>query len=155
MEPDTTQQLAQLADIHGAADPGWWPPAPGWWLLALVLIVLLLRVLLRRLDERRRRQAWLDEIERLEREHSPATEPQAWLAGINRLFRAIAVRAFPDTACARLEGDAWVAFVTGLLPENAEIDGLAALARGPYEPAPVFEKEALDALARQWVALYG
>ena len=41
MNPEDAQLLAELKDIHGAADPGWWPPAPGWWLLALLLLLML------------------------------------------------------------------------------------------------------------------
>ena len=98
--------LAQLADIHGAAQPGWWPPAPGWWLLGLILLALLalaLRKALARLAVRRRRKAWIGALEALSREHDPARQPREYLAGLNCLFRAVALRAFPGAACARLQ----------------------------------------------------
>ena len=77
------------------------------------------------------------------------------LAALNRLFRAVALRAFPDTACARLEGSDWVAFLTGLMPEGEPVEALAALSRGPYEPAPAFDEQALQRLAATWVSRYG
>jgi len=76
-------------------------------------------------------------------------------AGLNRLFRAVAVRAFPNTACARLQGEEWVAFIAALMPENGASECLHALASGPYESAPRFEAAALNESARVWVNLYG
>jgi len=158
MQADHSQQLAQLADIHGAAEPGLWPPAPGWWLLALAIlaiVVLLIRSAARKARLRRRRKAWLAELGSLGVRHDPDSNPHEYLAAINRLFRAVALRAFPDTACARLEGDAWVAFLAGLMPEDAATEQLAVLARGPYEPVPAFDVSALERLAATWVNRYG
>ena len=158
MSGDHSQELAQLADIHAAGAPGWWPPAPGWWVLAIVLLLVLYRLLrmaAKELAVRRRRQAWLLELESLGRDHDPLVNPHDYLAALNRLFRAVALRAFPDTACARLQGEGWVAFLSGLLPEDEITDGLAALASGPYEPVPEFDETELNALAAEWVKRYG
>lgn len=158
MNPEDAQLLAQLRDIHGAAEPGWWPPAPGWWLLALLAALLaagLLRVLTRRLRTIRRRRHWLRTLDSLERDYDPAAQPREYLAELNRLFRAVALRAFPDTACARLEGAAWVDFIRARTPLERGADSLDALARGPYEPAPRFDAASLRQQARAWVLQHG
>jgi len=144
---DHTQPLAQLLDIHAAAEPGLWPPAPGWWLLGLVLLVLLffgIRRLVNRLSVHRRRQTWLRELVALPAAHDPGADPHGYLASVNRLFRAVALRAFPGTECARLEGERWVAFISGLMPEGTDSAALSVLARGPYEPEPDFDDTGLD-----------
>lgn len=158
MSADHSSLLDQLIDIHSAGQPGLWPPAPAWWALALlVLLVLafLLRIVLRRLAMRRRRRAWLLALDKIIGAHDPATNPQQYLAALNRLFRAVALRAFPGTACARLQGQEWVDFVAALMPESIPVDCLSALAHGPYEPEPVFDTETLNQAARTWVTLYG
>lgn len=158
MSQDHAQPMAQLLDIHAAAEPGWWPPAPGWWLLGvllLVLLFLLLKSVARYAAIRRRRRAWMRALTAIGNVHDPAIAPHEYLAELNRLFRAIAVRAFPDTGCTRLEGEHWVAFVTGLLPEEAEPAPLSALAAGPYQPVPVFDAPALQDLAAVWIKRYG
>jgi hypothetical protein len=158
MSNDLQHQLAQMADIHGAAAPQWWPPAPGWWLLAgivLVGLLVLARRFVLRLADRRRRRAWLAELDALRERHDPAEAPHDYLAALNRLFRAVALRAFPGTACARLEGEEWVAFIAERLPAEAKLEPLAVLARGPYEPAPGFDDSALQHLAAAWVKRHG
>jgi len=158
MSGDHSQQLAQLADIHVTAEPGLWPPAPGWWVLGLIVLLgllLLMRAVLWKLKARRRRRAWLNELDSIASQYNPGTRPHEYLAAINRLFRAVALRAFPDTACARLEGEAWVAFLTGLMPEGEVAGDLAVLARGPYAPAPDFDPASLQRLASVWVERYG
>ena len=158
MSNELQHQLAQLADIHGAAEPQWWPPAPGWWLLAGIVLVGLLVLARRfalRLAERRRRRTWLDELEALRERHDPAQAPHEYLAALNRLFRAVALRAFPGTACARLEGEEWVAFLSDRMPEEETLEPLQALARGPYEAVPAFDDAALQRLAADWVKRHG
>lgn len=156
MDSGNEQLLAQLRDIHAAAAPGWWPPAPGWWVVALCLSLVLFvigRSVARRVVVLRRRREWLLALQRLEAENDPQARPRDFLAALNRLFRAVAVRAFPDSGCARLHGEAWVTFVRSRLPDGAA--GLSALARGPYEPVPEFEPAVLREQARAWVRRYG
>jgi hypothetical protein len=158
MSGDHSQQLAQLADIHVAAEPGMWPPAPGWWVLgfiALLGLLMLLRAVMRKLAVRRRRRAWMAELDSIAEQFNPEASPHEYLAAVNRLFRAVALRAFPDTHCAKLEGEAWVAFISGLMPEGEAASGLAVLARGPYAPAPDFDPALLKRLAASWVEQYG
>jgi hypothetical protein len=158
MNPDGSQLLAQLIDIHLAAEPGWWPPAPGWWLLAfliLLVLVFILRRVSRRLAVRRRQKRWLRELDSIAARHDPANQPHQHLAALNCLFRAVALRAFPGKACARLQGQDWVRFVAALMPEDIDTDSLEALAQGPYRPMPDFDATALHHLARTWVAHYG
>ena len=150
--------LSQLRDIHGAVEPGWWPPAPGWWLagvLVLVLLGFLLRMAYRHWLVLRRRRRLLSALDDLGREFDPDRQPHEYLARLNRLFRVVARRAVPGTACARLQGDDCVRFITALLPDGAPAQSLAALAEGPYAPEPKFDATGLQTLARLWVQKYG
>lgn len=150
--------LAGLRDIHSASEPGWWPPAPGWWVLAVLTalaVFFAVRWLGRRWSERKRRRAYLAALERIEREVDAVRDPAAFLAAINRLFRAVALRAFPRSRSARLQGREWVAFVREHLPTGADGDALDALAAGPYQPNPDFDAAALRAAAETWVRRHG
>jgi len=155
---DSGDLLSRLRDIHGAADPGWWPPAPGWWVLALLAFLLLvwaLRLVFRRWVILRRRRKLLTALTEMVTTIDPESQPHEYLSGSNRLFRVVALRAFPGTACARLQGAEWVRFIQALLPQNVQAGGLVALASGPYEPNPQFDARELQALARVWVRKYG
>jgi hypothetical protein len=150
--------LEQLRDIHSAVEPGWWPPAPGWWLIAavlLVLLMLLMRQLSRRWAIRRRQAKLLTALEYIQSHFDPAESASEYLSQLNRLFRVIAIRAFPDTASARLQGSAWVDFLRSLLPDGPAAQSLAALESGPYQPEPEFDAVALHAMAKEWVKRYG
>jgi hypothetical protein len=158
MNTDQSQLLAQLQDIHAAGSPHWWPPAIGWWVLALVLLfltVVAIRFLKLKLAARKRRREWLRALDAIGRELDPERDAHQYLAGLNRLFRAVALKAFPGTGCAGLQGEEWVIFINSLLPEDTADSSLSALARGPYEFAPNFDARSLDQHARTWVRLYG
>jgi hypothetical protein len=158
MQADNSQLLAQLRDIHAAQSPGWWPPAPGWWVLVVLVLVLLViagRLVVRQLRQRRRRRLFMVEIDRLRSELDPSRDAREFLAGVNRVFRVVAMKAFPDTACASLQGDDWVTFISSLLPETTDTTSLSVLARGPYEAAPKFDQDDLIEHARTWVKAYG
>jgi len=153
-----TEFLAQLRDIHAAAEPVWWPPAPGWWLIAALLLVvlgLLLRKLWQRWAVKRRQARLLAALDHIQAEFNPSTAAAEYLAQINKLFRVVAIRAFPGTASARLQGAAWVDFLRSLLPEETAAESLAALETGPYQPLPQFDSQGLQAMAREWIRRYG
>lgn len=157
MNAEGSPLLAQLQDIHSAGAPGWWPPAPGWWILTLLVMILIYFSMRKWLDwrsARKRRAAWLEALESINREHDPAEQPHEFLAGLNRLFRAVALKAFPGEVCVRLQGEEWVSFIVEQMPDH---DGksLSALASGPYEPLPSFDAALLNRSARSWVRLYG
>lgn len=157
MNPEAAALLEQLRDIHAAGSPSWWPPAPGWWVLALLLALAgayLGRWLWRRLVSARRRRAWLRAVDELQARHDPQLDPHGFLAGLNRVFRAVALRAFPAEPCARLEGEQWVAFIRERLGAGAT-PALGALGRGPYQPQPEFDADTLVRQAQQWVRRYG
>jgi len=158
MNPDSTQLLDQLQDIHSAGNPGWWPPAPGWWLLTILLLLALYfgaRLVQRKLAARKRQRELLAALDELNREFDPEQQAHEYLSGLNRLFRVVALKAFPGTACASLQGEEWVSFLVSLLPEKVDTASLAVLAHGPYEPGPEFDARVLDQHARTWVRLYG
>lgn len=150
--------LEQLQDIHAAAEPSLWPPAPGWWVFAAIVLAALVFAaahLIRKLRIRLRRRRLLRELEGLAKTFDPQMQPAPYLAALNRLFRGVAVRAFPDSHCVRLEGKDWVAFIRERLSADTETSGLEILETGPYRPDPVYQPDQLQAYARQWVLKYG
>ena len=158
MNEGAQELLSQLRDIHSAAEPGWWPPAPGWWVLAalaLALVTLAVRYGLKQWRVGRRRKRLMIALDGIPAEFNPAERPREFLAQMNKLFRVVALRAFPGTHSARLQGGEWVSFIRSLLPEGAESGSLDALATGPYQASPEFDAEALQQLARSWIKQYG
>jgi len=155
MNPDL---LSQLRDIHAAAPVAWWPPAPGWWVLALLALVLISwlgkRVLARHRLNRRRKQmlGWIDH---LNANIDPRRDPQAYLSTLNRIFKLVALRAFPGEQCAVMNGKDWSGFVIEKMKKSASADALEVLASGPYDPAPRFDPEQLSALTRDWIREHG
>jgi hypothetical protein len=150
----SSELLSQLRDIQGAPEAPFWPPAPGWWILALGLLALLtwgVRVLHRRAQARRRRLHLVERLGRLRAEHDPDQEPQAWLAGVNRLLKVTAMRSFPEQAPGVLTGMEWAAF----LGREGDSEVFAALAAGPYEPDPQFDSRTLERAARTWLRRHG
>ena len=155
MNPDL---LSQLRDIHGAPPVSWWPPAPGWWVLAFLVLVLLFWVG-RRLHERykirRRRKQMLGWIDHLNATTDPQREPQAYLSTLNRIFKLVALRAFPEQHCAAMAGSEWVGFLTDNMSQSQSVDVLAVLGSGPYDPAPSFDPEIMSELTRTWIRRHG
>ena len=150
----SAELLSQLRDIRGAPEAPFWPPAPGWWILALGLLLLLLwglRALHRRAQVRRRRRDLVARLGQLRHEHDPDQNPQAWLAGVNRLLKVTAMRAFPEQGPGVLTGPDWAAF----LAADADPDVFSALVAGPYEPRPRFDSEALERAAEGWLRRHG
>ena len=96
--------------------------------------------------------AWVDHLNNTV---DAEREPQVWLATLNRIFKLVALRAFPDQHCAVLAGQDWVDFLAVQIGDPNAMDSLTALASGPYDPAPRFDAEALSELTRFWIRRYG
>ena len=155
MNPDL---LSQLRDIHSAAPVSWWPPAPGWWVLALLMLLLLTwmgrRVLAHYWRNQRRKQmlGWVDNLNVM---IDPKVEPQAYLSALNRIFKTIAVKAFPGQHCAALNGQEWADFLIEKMKNTRSAESLTVLASGPYDPAPEFDPDQMNALTRHWIKQHG
>ena len=155
MNPDL---MSQLRDIHAAAPVPWWPPAPGWWVLALLLLVLLGwlgRRLLARFRVYQRRKQMLGWVEHLNANIDPRRDPQAYLSTLNRIFKLVAMRAFPNQQCAALNGQDWVNFLIENMGKSPSAESLGVLATGPYDPAPTFDPQLMSELTRNWIRQHG
>ena len=155
MNPDL---LTQLRDIHAAPAVSWWPPAPGWWVLALLLLILLLwlgRRLLARIRVHQRRRQMLAWVDHLNANIDPQRDPQAYLSTLNRIFKLVALRAFPEQQCAALAGQDWADFLVANMPNSHSAGSLNVLASGPYEAAPQFDPDTLSELTRDWIKQHG
>ncbi|MGA9573674.1 MAG: DUF4381 family protein [Lysobacterales bacterium] len=155
MNPDL---LSQLKDIHSAAPAPWWPPAPGWWVLALLVLVLLgwlLRRALARLRVQRRRKQMLGWIDHLNANVDPQRDPQTYISTLNRIFKLVALRAFPERQCAVMNGQDWTDFLIENMAGLPSAELLKALATGPYDPASNFDPERLSQLTRHWIRRHG
>ena len=155
MNPD---RLSQLRDIHAAPAVSWWPPAPGWWVLALMLLVLLFwlgRRLLVRIRVHQRRKQMLGWVDHLNANIDPQRHPQAYLSTLNRIFKLVALRAFPGQHCAALAGQDWADFLTANMQNSQSAGPLNVLASGPYDPAPQFDPDTMSELTRFWIKQHG
>jgi hypothetical protein len=150
--------LSQLRDIHGAPPTPWWPPAPGWWVLALLLLGLLFwagKRLLKVYRNHARRKKMLAWVDHLNATTDPQRDPQAYLGAINRIFKVVALRAFPGQPCAVMAGKHWSDFLIGKMAGEPSAASLEVLASGPYDPAPVFDAAIISELSRKWIKKHG
>jgi hypothetical protein len=155
MNPDL---LSQLRDIHAAPPTHWWPPAPGWWLLAFLLLILLVwigRLLLARYRVNVRRRKMLAWVDHLNASIDPNRQPQAYLSTLNRIFKLVALRAFPEHHCAAMSGPEWSGFLLDKMKHSSSAESLNVLAMGPYDPAPEFDPELISELSRSWIKQHG
>lgn len=158
MNPQGTDLLSQLRDIHGAPDAPWWPPAPGWWVLAILVAIglfLVARKLLNQHRIRQRRQQLIRFLEKVERNIDPAEQPQEYLSSLNRVLKIVALRAFPDSHCALMQGQEWTDFLQIKLEKDEAGDELVILADGPYQPDPGFDAKSLYGFTYRWIKQYG
>jgi hypothetical protein len=155
MNPDL---MAQLRDIHSAPAVPWWPPAPGWWLVALLVLAVLVwfgRRLLARYRVYQRRQQMLGWVDHLNATVDPHKDPYAYLSTLNRVFKVVALRAFPGQQVAVMAGPQWTEFLQQHASAKQSVEALAVLATGPYQPAPQFDSVAISELARAWIKQHG
>ena len=158
MNPQDANLLSRLRDIHAAPDASWWPPAPGWWVLAILVIVALLflfRHAMHRLRAHQRRARLIRFIDQVEKDFDSVTAPQQYLSSLNRVFKIVAMQAFPEQHCAFMQGREWAEFLQFNLTGAGPADELEALAEGPYQPVPAFHAQRLASMARQWVRQHG
>lgn len=155
MNPDL---LSQLRDIHAAPAVPWWPPAPGWWVLAFLLLFLLTwlgRSLFARIRVHQRRKQMLAWVDHLNTNIDPQRDPHGYLSTLNRIFKLVALRAFPEQHCAALAGRDWADFLTANMKVSQSAESLNVLASGPYDPAPQFDADTMSELTRSWIKQHG
>ena len=126
--------------------------------LALALLLLLMYLAnrgwraWRQKVQRRRILRWVEEVEA---RFDPVAAPQAFLSAMNRIFKLVALKAFPEESCARLQGEDWAVFLQREMADAPDNEQLAILAAGPYQELPRFDPETLSRLARHWILTHG
>ncbi len=96
--------------------------------------------------------AWIDQ---LTTSTDPHNDPGSYLATLNRVFKLVAIRAFPGQHCELMSGCQWSQFVNDRIHKTGAGDILSVLASGPYDPAPKFDPDGISKLARAWIRQYG
>jgi hypothetical protein len=112
MNPQQTEALANLRDIHLPEAVAFWPPAPGWWLASVLLLAsaVALRWWLR---ARRRsvRRAALRELAAIEARHAAEPDLPLLATRLSSLLRRVAVTRYPQRDVAALHGEEWKKFL--------------------------------------------
>jgi AcrR family transcriptional regulator len=128
MQPDLLQQLK---DLHLPTVPGWWPPAPGWWLLLLLAIAAVVWgyvAFSRRRTRQRPYRVARAELERLGNGFDAGRLTTHDLAhSVSELLKRALIARDGRTPIARLEGDAWLAYLDGAAGDTAFTTGAGAL----------------------------
>ncbi len=143
--------LNRLHDIHGAAEPSWWPPAPGWWVLAAGALAALVVYLWRN-----RRESWqaqaLRELARAERDFIQSQDAIRFVSDVSILLRSVSVSRARGIAIAGLTGDAWLQYLDESLATREFSRGAGrVLITAPYMPSADIDVPALLELTRQWL----
>lgn len=144
-----------LRDIHLPPAISWWPPAPGWWLLLLLLLLLMTSFCLLRRQRRRRyfQKLALCRLEALSEQYQREPNTRKLLQELSRLLRQATLLHFPQSHCAGLVGEDWLAFLDQRLNEKPFSQGVGRiLADGPYlRQSENIDVQPLLSLCRLWL----
>ena len=87
--------------------------------------------LLARIRAHQRRKQMLGWVEHLNANIDPQRDPQGYLSTLNRIFKLVALRAFPEQHCAALAGQDWADFLAANMKSSQSAESLNVLASGP------------------------
>ena len=94
-------------------------------------------------------------VDHLNASIDPQGDPHAYLSTLNRIFKLVALRAFPGQHCAALAGQDWADFLTDKMKNSPSSAALNVLASGPYDPSPQFDPAGMAELTRFWIKQHG
>lgn len=151
-----TDPLAQLRDIHLPDPVTGWPPALAWWLLlclGIIVITALLRYVLRRHRARAYRRAAKRELGHIHETWQQEQNDTNYLQQLNCILKRVALRSFPATDVAALNGNNWCGFLDQQWqrppPTHFTDTGLALAV---YSPAPSHcDIDSIHKLAVNWL----
>lgn len=151
----SSQELAQLRDIHLPDAVGWWPLAPGWYVLAITIIIvfLLLGFFLTRhyVRGRARRQA-LRLLSSFQQQYEKEANSQSGAARISELLKRVALIYFPREQVAGLQGDPWITFLDSTAKGVDFKSMRVELLEVPYQPTTKCDLHRLFNMARTWIS---
>lgn len=146
-----------LKDIHLPETIGWWPLAPGWWLLAVTLIALLfgVRAIFRRLTRKTAIKQAQKILKQLRQQPGDTLDT---LTTLSALLRRTAMSTTGRSKVASLQGQAWLEYLDGNLPDTPFSQGIGrCLADAHYrKSAPdAADLDALLSLCERWLKQQG
>ncbi len=147
---------ADLYDIEGLDEIGWWPLAIGWWAVSAVVLILAAGIVIfywrKRASERSWRKSTLKALSEMEC-HAASQETAV---SLSELIRRIAIHTHSREDCAGLEGKAWLCWLTEHAPEHFNWEEKAMwLVNIPYAPpgtsVPESEIKTTIQAIRKWI----
>ena len=114
-----------------------WPPAIGWWILALSLLLSMVAAsytfwMWRRANALKR--AAVKTLILYHQQYIADQNKQQYLFNVNQLLRRFCLQQYPQLACAKLSGQAWLDFLKerapALITEQQELNHLIRI----YQP---------------------
>jgi len=156
MNPQNTDPLAQLQDIHLPPAIGIWPLAWGWWLALITFSLILATIifLIRRQKQRNAyRQVALQELNKIQQQFSLEQRAE-YLQAISMLLRRTALSGFGSQFNTSLKGIEWLQWLDQQNPtSNYYFDSEVghALLLGPYQKHPDIDRDQLHKVVATWI----
>ena len=153
-DPNISNILQQLRDIHLPQPISVWPLAPGWYVTAVIvgILVVVLGAYLYRVWRRlKRRRTILRELHQLKSQQGDR-ETAEIIADLSGLLKRVAIYCFPKHAVAGLIGKAWLQFLNdkGRTQDFSQTEG-ELLVSAAYQKSENINPEKLFVLVEKWI----
>lgn len=104
--PQQTQLLEQLRDIHLPDGVSWWPLAIGWWVVIAILVAVIVLLIAKAILKQRRKR--FARYALIELEHIKQEGQSDWLMQTHNIMRRASLCYFPKSQVAVMDNKHWV-----------------------------------------------
>lgn len=104
--PQQSQLLEQLRDIHLPEGVNWWPLAIGWWVALVIIIAMIVLLIIKAVMQQRRKR--FARYALIELEGVKQNDSNDWLMQTQQIMRRASLCYFPKSQVAVMDSKHWV-----------------------------------------------